>query len=227
MKLILKFTWLFWSLNLIGQTHNIVYDDLATFTKKFTTEDLRSSQNKQTFVDSTVQVSNGIHVEISLITEEAFWTNGQLKFCRYYQNNTPFGIWKYYEEDGALKYTLQHFQDFFTIQLHFKNNNIRSIRKYYTDVKKNVVGCYEENYYPDGSMQSFGKKEPKTGLNAWELQRVGKWKFFFPSGKIESIGNFKEGFKKGKWFFFGTSGSIKRIVRFKNGTPVKQKEITS
>jgi len=227
MKLILKFSWLFWSLNLLGQTHNIVYDDLATFTKRFTQEDLSSPNHKQTFVDSIVQVSNGIHVEISLITEQAFWNNGQLKFCRYYQNNTPFGIWKYYEEDGTLKYTLQHYTDFFTIQLHFKNNNIQSVRKYSTDVKNNVVGCYEENYYPDGSMKSFGKKEPKNGLNKWKLQKVGKWKFFFPNGKIESSGSFKNDLKKGKWLFFGPSGLLKRIVHFKEGVPVKQKEIAS
>jgi antitoxin component YwqK of YwqJK toxin-antitoxin module len=221
--------WLFWSLNLFSQNQSLSYDDLKIFTTRFTNNDLTNPVHQQTFVDSTVEVVSEIHVEISLISEKAYWQNGQLKFYRYYQNNTPFGIWKYYESNGDIKYTLQHSENLFTIQLHFpnNNNNIQSIKTYRLDVKQNILGCDEENFFPEGQIRSFGKKSPVKGLNQWELLEIGKWKFFFINGKTESIGIFKNGIKEGKWLFYQPSGVLKRWVRFKDGIPVKQKEFTN
>ncbi len=211
---------------MFAQTDIQYTDDLKTFTTRFTPEDILKSHNNRSFIDSIIHISEIVNIEVSLIKEVAFWPNGQRQFTRYYQNNTPYGTWKYFSQNGLLKYTLKNFESYFIVQLHFENNNIRSTRKYPLDTDKNIVGCKEENYFPDGSIQAYGKKEPEIVINHWELLEQGRWSFFYPSGILESKGKFTHGKKEGKWTFYNKSGHKLRIVKFKNGILVSQKKLT-
>tara|TARA_R110002050_G_scaffold204327_1_gene339628 strand:+ start:119857 stop:120486 length:630 start_codon:yes stop_codon:yes gene_type:complete len=199
-------------------------DDLQEFTTPFTNEDLNTPITSSSLIDSSLQISEGVFILVQLTNEKKFWNNGQLKFNRYYQGNKPFGTWKYFTKNGNLKYTLVNFKNDFIVKLHFDNNNIRSIRKYPIHLKANVTGCAEENYYPDGSMQAYGKKEPAKKFNHWELLESGKWHYFHPNGTKESEGKYKNGVKEGKWLFYNKLGDKIRIATFKNGVLVTQKE---
>jgi antitoxin component YwqK of YwqJK toxin-antitoxin module len=200
------------------------YDDLKEFTTPFSQDDLSFKKNSKILFDSIVPISNGVNVQVTLSKEVSKWSNGSVKFIRFYNNNSPYGTWKYFTQDGLLKYTLRNYSDNFTVQVHFTNNNIRCIRKYPLNTQKNQVGCDEEGYYPDGSMQSFGKKEPQIVINHWELLETGKWRYFYPNGNMESIGKFKSGKKDGKWTFYNEVGSKIRTVIFKKGALVSQKK---
>ena len=45
----------------------------------------------------------------------------------------------------------------------------------------------------------------------------GKWKFFFSSGDIETLGKFKNGKRVGKWRYYYSNGKKKQISKYKNG----------
>ena len=226
MKILLSISFLFFSLLLSAQTDMQYHDDLKVFTSKFTNEDVNHPFNTRSFIDSIIPISEGLNLEVTLIKEDALWPNGQKQFTRFYQNNTPFGTWKYFTQNGLLKYTIKNYESYFIVQLHFENNNIRSTRKYPLDSDKDIVGCEEENYFPDGSLQAYGEKVPHVIINHWELLEHGKWSYFYPSGILESKGKFVNGQKEGKWNYFDKSGRKLRFVKFKNGILVSQKKLT-
>jgi hypothetical protein len=226
MKVLLLTYFLFLSLLVSAQTDSQYHDDLKIFTTQFTNNDIINPYNTRIFIDSVISISEGLNLEITLIKEESSWPNGQIQFTRFYQNNIPYGTWKYHTQNGLLKYTLKNFETYFIIQLHFENNNIRSARKYPLNSDKDVVGCVEELYFPDGSLQAFGKKDPQIIINHWELLENGKWSYFYPSGVLESKGKFINGKKEGRWSYFDQSGNKLRYVKFKSGILVSQKKLT-
>jgi antitoxin component YwqK of YwqJK toxin-antitoxin module len=46
---------------------------------------------------------------------------------------------------------------------------------------------------------------------------IGKWKYYYPSGQLESAGNFNYDNPHGKWEWYYSNGSIKEIGTFLNG----------
>ena len=205
-------------------SQNREYDELAILTSPFESKDLQKPTNSRVTIDSIVQISEGINIEVALFKEESHWDNGNLKFTRFYQNNAPYGTWEYYTSTGFLKYTLTNYADYFTIQLHYENNNIRCIRKYNFETRTEITNCEEENYFPDGSMQGYGNKTSKLIINHWELVESGKWRYFFSNGTLESIGKFNNGDKEGKWNYYNKFGKKIRSVVFHNGLLISQKE---
>lgn len=199
-------------------------DDLQIFTTPFYKLEKNSPLKSTSIIDSNIQISKGVFVAVQLTKEQEFWNNGNLKFTRYYNDTKPFGSWEYYEENGQLKYSLANFKNHFVINLHFENNNIRCVRKYPLQQKATATGCVEENYFPNGSMQAFGEKEPQIILNHWELVESGKWRYFHPNGKVESIGKFKAGKKSGKWLYYNAKGIKIRSANFKDGVLISQTE---
>ena len=127
-------------------------------------------------------------------------------------------------KSGKLKYSLSNFKNHFILKLHFENNNIRSTRKYTLHKKVTDASCDEEDYFPNGSMQAFGKKETQVNHNQWTLVEAGKWRYFYPNGKLESIGKFNTGKKEGKWLYYNQMGIKIRSASFKNGVLISQTE---
>ena len=48
-------------------------------------------------------------------------------------------------------------------------------------------------------------------------RNVGKWKYFYPNGQLESVGNFSYDNPHGKWEWYYFNGSIKEKGTFLNG----------
>jgi uncharacterized protein (TIGR02145 family) len=45
----------------------------------------------------------------------------------------------------------------------------------------------------------------------------GEWKTFYESGKLESVGNYKDGEQNGKWEWYYESGKLKSVGNYKDG----------
>ena len=73
-------------------------------------------------------------------------------------------------------------------------------------------------------VKAIGSREPTQIAEHTELLESGKWKYYFPSGRLESTGKFKDGKKDGKWIFYDQFGKKTRTVNFKAGELVSQKE---
>jgi len=73
--------------------------------------------------------------------------------------------------------------------------------------------------YDDGKIRSI-----QQYLNGKDY---GKWKFYFSSGKIETIGRFNsQGKRIGKWRYFYSNGNKKQISIFSKNGEVKGRWVT-
>lgn len=91
----------------------------------------------------------------------------------------------------------------------------------------NIQRCPELNFnsinklttLPDGSLFTGRcsvydgdlKKSIQQYLNGVDY---GNWVFYFPNGKIETKGKFRDGVRVGKWKYYYESGSLKQISRY-------------
>lgn len=198
-------------------------DEITYFTKMFSEQDLEDPLNSSIFVDSTIEVSSGVQLRLTLRKETTIWDNGQLRCVRFYNRNTPFGEWKYYEKNGALKFSVLNLEDAYILRWHFDNNNYRSVREYTYAKKGETYECIEENYFPDGRVQSHGARMISHGNPYADFVECGKWTYYFPNGKKESQGKYVDGIKNGKWTFYNAQGDKIRTVIFKNGSIISQK----
>ena len=48
-------------------------------------------------------------------------------------------------------------------------------------------------------------------------RNIGKWKYFYPNGQLESVGNFNFDNPHGKWVWYYYNGNIKETGTFFNG----------
>eukprot|EP00800_Vazella_pourtalesii_P000922 TRINITY_DN1077_c0_g2_i3.p1 TRINITY_DN1077_c0_g2~~TRINITY_DN1077_c0_g2_i3.p1 ORF type:complete len:130 (-),score=15.54 TRINITY_DN1077_c0_g2_i3:55-444(-) len=48
-------------------------------------------------------------------------------------------------------------------------------------------------------------------------EREGKWKLYRENGKLEGIGNYKNGKLEGEWKWYHNNGKLEQIGNFKNG----------
>ena len=87
--------------------------------------------------------------------------------------------------------------------------------------------CPELNYnsinklttLPDGSTYTGRCSVYRDGYKVSIQQYLngvdyGKWIFYFPNGKIETKGKFKDGKRVGKWRYYYESGKIKQISSY-------------
>ena len=91
----------------------------------------------------------------------------------------------------------------------------------------NVQRCPEISYnsitkltsLPDGTLYT-GRCVVYEGDLKKSIQQYidgvdyGKWIFYFPNGKIETKGKFRNGKRVGKWKYYYESGSLKQISRY-------------
>lgn len=52
------------------------------------------------------------------------------------------------------------------------------------------ICAQDSTFYKDGELRSFGETN--------EGKKIGRWKFFYPSGKLSSIENYKNGELEGR-----------------------------
>jgi len=90
-----------------------------------------------------------------------------------------------------------------------------------------IQRCPELNYnslnklttLPDGTLYT-GRCSVYNGDLKRSIQQYidgvdyGKWVFYFPNGKIETKGKFRNGLRVGKWKYYYESGSLKQISSY-------------
>lgn len=201
-------------------------DELIYFTTKFNSDDLLSSLNYSIEIDSIITISDGVSISLKLTKESATWENGLIRCERYYDGIKPYGTWYYFNQEGKIKYSLDNFQNYYFLRIHFNDGTIHSIRKFPIDADDKNVHCAEENYHPNGATESTGSKVTILLANHLTLTENGKWKYYYPNGLLESSGRFVNGKKEGKWLYYSFKGHKTRLVTFKNGVVVSQKLLT-
>jgi len=204
---------------------NTTTTDLNMFTAPLTKQQIHDSYHSQIFIDSLVQVSKGVTVEMTLRKETAKWPNGVIQYIRYYNGLKPFGNWTYFSSSNDTLFTLMNYKNHILLKSFKEANNITRIRKFSSIENLESTTCEEQLVFPNGHILATGYREPIQVIDHTELLETGKWKYFFVNGKLESKGKFKDGKKDGKWVYYNQYGDKIRIVNFNAGELVSQKEI--
>ncbi len=161
---------------------------------------------------------------------------GNVRYAGQFNNDRPYGQFKYFYESGAL-HTITNYSDdgviAETITFH-KNGTPMAEGKYirqkkagkwlyYSDIDSSLVA---EEHYQNGVL--FGKSTnfyPETGRPAESFDFVngkkeGPYRKFFPDGSTMTEGNYKNDELDGKFTLYHPNGKIQLKGQYKNGEQV-------
>jgi len=136
-------------------------------------------------------------------------TNFSQKINQFDKNGKRTGIWKKYYPNKRVRYTGQ-----------FKKGKEVGIFKFYdiTDSKHPVIiktffedsdSLFVQFYTLSGKIQTEGVLNKKM--------RVGNWKYFYPTGKLMSEENYKDGKLDGEQLVYYPEGQVTEFSIYKNG----------
>ena len=131
------------------------------------------------------------------------------KINQFDENNKRTGVWKKLHSNKRIRYTGQ-----------FENGKEVGVFKFYhiTSSKQPVIiKTFFKN--SDSLLVQFytlkGEIETEGVLKG--RKRIGKWKYFFPDGKVMSEENYKDGKLEGEQLVYYPGGKITERAIYKNG----------
>lgn len=159
-----------------------------------------------------------------------FYKNGKLKEESNFLNGIKKGISKKYTLSGKIdsikNYTadsLSGGQDIELIKLYkeyYKNSYTEKlVGGFYNNMKQ---GMYREYDTLGNVINGFIYKNDTIiaeGLILNNGTYNGKWKYNYPSGKIQSEGNYEKGSKNGIWTYYFEDGKVQQRGKYKNQIP--------
>ena len=77
--------------------------------------------------------------------------------------------------------------------------------------KKGEIYTGKCSYYDDNNGKTISSHEYNKG------KFHGKWKFFYPNGQLETIGNFDNGLRIGVWNHYYENGKKSQVSTYLNG----------
>ena len=77
--------------------------------------------------------------------------------------------------------------------------------------KKGEIYTGKCSYYDDNNGKTISSHEYNKG------KFHGKWKFFYPNGQLETIGNFDNGLRVCTWFYYYSNGNKSQISIYDKG----------
>ena len=109
---------------------------------------------------------------------------------------------------------------FFTLLLLSCSSEQEVIEASHPDGSPKVVGLYQNNF-KKGEIKFYedGKKEIEGGYNE-NLERDGRWTYWFSNGKVWSECSYKNGLKDGKSAVYFENGQKRYEGRYRNDTTI-------
>ena len=86
-------------------------------------------------------------------------------------------------------------------------------KKYLWERNYDENGYKEVLYYENGQIKSEGNYKKDGAL-------YGRWVEYYPDGRIQKEGSYKDGKQAGKWTEYDEDGNIVRERSFRNGKDV-------
>ena len=160
-----------------------------------------------------------------------FFPDGRIKSEAYYRNDTIDGLFKEFNEKGALITSLVYRNGI--IREHNASDTLSiEIRNKYDDqgnliysgpFRKNVpIGIhrnYEKGKVTGGKLYDDNGVLLGEGITDQEGKKSGNWNFYYYSGELKSKGNYFNNQRGGKWTFYFLNGKIVQNGEFKNDLP--------
>jgi antitoxin component YwqK of YwqJK toxin-antitoxin module len=161
-----------------------------------------------------------------------FYPSGEIKVEKSFKDDQLHGYYKEYDIKGKLVLTMLYENGSIVKSKVEDEPDIQIINKYNPAGKLIYSGPYR-NQVPVGIHREFGadgkvinsKIYNDNGLHLSEGvvdeagNRNGKWKDFYPSGKLQAEGQYTENRRSGLWKFYNESEKVEQTGYFNNGRP--------
>jgi uncharacterized protein len=161
-----------------------------------------------------------------------FYPNGGKKTEITYKDDLMHGYYKEYDNRGNLVLTMLYDNGSIVKSRVEDEPDIQFTNRYDTDGKLIYNGPFR-NKIPVGIHREYGKDGKVT--NAFIYNDIGlllsegivdeagnhngKWKDFFPDGKVKDEGQVTDNRRTGLWKFYNTSGKVEQTGSYNNGRP--------
>lgn len=161
-----------------------------------------------------------------------FYPNGGKRAEKTYKDNQLHGYYKEYDQRGVLILTMLYENGSIVKSNVEDQPDIEIVNRYDSDNKLIYSGPYRNNI-PVGVHREFGKDGKVSnafiyndiGLKISEGivdeagNHNGKWKDFYPDGKILAEGTYTDNRRTGLWKFYSLTGKTEQTGFYNNGRP--------
>jgi antitoxin component YwqK of YwqJK toxin-antitoxin module len=161
-----------------------------------------------------------------------FYQNGVLKSEKTYKDDMLHGYFKEYDTRGTLVLTMLYENGAIVKSRVEDEPDIEIVNKHDSDGKLIYNGPFR-NKIPVGTHREYGKDGKVTnsftyndnGLLLYEGiiddagNRNGKWKEFFPNGKVFAEGQYSDNRRSGVWKFYNSFDKLEQTGSYNNGRP--------
>ncbi len=161
-----------------------------------------------------------------------FYPNGRIKIEKTYVDDNLHGYYKEYDNRGILVLTMLYENGAVVKSRVEDEPDIETVNKYDQDGKLIFSGPYRSNI-PVGIHREFGKDGKVINALIYNDNGVkisegivdeagnhnGKWKDFYPDGKIQAEGQYTDNRRSGQWKFYNASQKVEQTGGYNNGRP--------
>jgi len=161
-----------------------------------------------------------------------FYPNGRIKTEKTYVDDNLHGYYKEYDNRGILVLTMLYENGAIVKSRVEDEPDIETVNKYDQDGKLVFSGPYRSNV-PVGIHREFGKDgkvinafiyndngiKISEGIVDEAGNHNGKWKDFYPDGKVQAEGQYTDNRRSGQWKFYNTAQKVEQTGSYNNGRP--------
>lgn len=161
-----------------------------------------------------------------------FYPNGRIKIEKTFVDDNLHGYYKEYDNRGILILTMLYENGAIVKSEVEDEPDIETVNKYDQDGKLIFSGPYRINV-PVGIHREFGKDGKVVNALIYNDNGVkisegivdeagnhnGKWKDFFPDGKIQAEGQYTDNRRSGQWKFYNAAQKVEQTGGYNNGRP--------
>ncbi|MBK7625945.1 MAG: toxin-antitoxin system YwqK family antitoxin [Bacteroidales bacterium] len=161
-----------------------------------------------------------------------FYPNGRIKTEKTYVDDNLHGYYKEYDNRGILVLTMLYENGAIVKSQVEDEPDIETVNKYDQDGKLIFSGPYRNNV-PVGIHREFGKDGKVINALIYNDNGVkisegivdeagnhnGKWKDFYPDGKIQAEGQYTDNRRSGQWKFYNAAQKVEQTGGYNNGRP--------
>lgn len=161
-----------------------------------------------------------------------FYPNGSIKSEKSYKDDLLHGYYKEYDLKGKLVLTMLYENGAIVKSKVEDEPDIEIVNKHDQDGKLIYNGSYR-NKVPVGIHREYGKDGKvknafiyndiglmiSEGVVDEAGNRNGKWKDYFPNGKVQAEGQFTDNRRSGIWKFYNNFEKVEQTGSYNNGRP--------
>jgi antitoxin component YwqK of YwqJK toxin-antitoxin module len=160
-----------------------------------------------------------------------FYIDGRVKREAYYRNDTLDGLYKEFNEKGAMIASLVYrdgkikeynAEDTASVEIRNKydeNGNLIYSGPYRKNTPIGIHREYKDGKIKDGKLYSDNGILLGEGIIDEEGKKTGNWKYYYVSGEIKSKGAYLNNQRSGKWTFYYKNNKILQQGEYKNDLP--------